>query len=305
MFRRVMLPLIFAIVLAAPTTLRAEDHFFDSNGVKIHYIVEGKGEPVVLIHGFSADIDKNWRTGFSIGPESAQPMIVEALSKKYQVIAIDNRGHGQSDKPRDPKDYGVEMVEDVIRLLDHLKIKQAHVVGYSMGAIITAKLLVMHPDRLLTATLGGSGGIREGAPTVFFDQLASSLEQGKGMGMLIEALTPAGRPKPSAERIAAINAALAQSNDPKALAAVVRSFKDLGVAPAKLEINQVPTLALIGDLDPLKTGVDALKGHMGNLKIVVIEGADHMTAVTSPVFIKSLSEFLAQNSSAGKLKKAG
>jgi pimeloyl-ACP methyl ester carboxylesterase len=275
--------------------------------VKIHYIVEGKGEPVVLIHGFSADIDKNWRIGFSIGPENNrhEPRIVEALSKNYQVIALDNRGHGKSDKPHDPKRYGKEMAEDVVRLLDHLKIKQAHVVGYSMGAIITAKLLVTHPDRLLSATLGGHSGIREGGPTQFYDELASSLEQGKGMGILITALTPAGRPKPSAEQIEAINAVLTKTNDQQALAAVVRGFPELAIAPEKLEKNQVPTLALIGDLDPLKSGVDALKGHMANLKTVVISGADHMTAVPSPDFIKSLSDFLAQHSSTGKLKKAG
>src|SRR2546423_10416220 len=130
MIRRIYLPVLSCFLLAAPSSLRAEDHFFDSNGVKIHYIVEGKGEPVVLIHGFTADIDKNWRTGFAIGPDNQRrgPMIIEALSRNYRVIALDNRGHGKSDKPHDVKQYGNEMVEDVVRLLDHLKIGKAHVV---------------------------------------------------------------------------------------------------------------------------------------------------------------------------------
>jgi pimeloyl-ACP methyl ester carboxylesterase len=173
-----------------------------------------------------------------------------------------------------------------------------------MGGIITAKLLTTHPERLLSATLGGHGGLREGENSEFFEALASSLEQGKGMGPLIAALTPAGRPKPSAEQIAAINAALGKTNDQKALAAVIRSFKDLAIVPDKLESNQVPTLALIGELDPLKKGVDALQGHMPNLTTVVIEGADHMNAVTNPVFIKSLTEFLDRQSSKGKSRKA-
>src|SRR5262249_14110598 len=101
------------------------------------------------------------------------------------------------------------------------------------------------------------------------------------------------------------NAVLAKTNDQKALAAVVRGFRGLAIPPERLEKNQVPTLALIGELDPLKKGVDALQGHMANLKTVVINGADHMTAVASPDFIKSLSDFLAQHSSTGKLKKAG
>src|ERR1051325_9135021 len=109
--------LIFTIAYA-----HAEDHFFDSNSVKIRYVVEGKGEPVVLIHGFTASIEANWGTA------------IKPLSESYQVIALDCRGHGKSDKPTDPKMYGREMGEDVIRLMDHLHIAKAHVVGYSMGA---------------------------------------------------------------------------------------------------------------------------------------------------------------------------
>jgi pimeloyl-ACP methyl ester carboxylesterase len=304
MLRRTPFVLAF-LLLAAPLALRAEDQFFDSNGVKIHYVIEGQGEPVVLIHGFTADLDKNWRTGFVPGNPNGGPRIIEALAKKYQVIAIDNRGHGKSDKPHDPKQYGIEMVEDVVRLLDHLQIKRAHVVGYSMGGIIAAKLLTTHPDRLLSATLGGHGGLHEGEDAAFFDELASSLEQGKGMGPLIARLTPPGKPQPSAEQMAMANAMLKKTNDEKALAAVVRGFRELMIVPDKLDSNQVPTLALIGEIDPLKRGVDALRGHMANLKIVVIKGADHMTAISNPAFIKSLSEFLAEHSSGQKLRKAG
>ncbi len=303
---RAFFPVVLCLLAGNSSSLRAEDQFFDSNGVKIHYIVEGRGKPVVLIHGFTADIDKNWRTGFAVGPENGRhgPMIVEALSKHNRVVALDCRGHGKSDKPHDPKQYGTEMAEDVVRLLDHLKIKKAHVVGYSMGAIITAKLLTTHPDRLLSATLGGHSGIRDDSRNQFYDELATSLEQGKGFGPLIEVLTPAGRPKPSAEQIEAINAGLMKSNDPKALAAVVRGFPGLIIATDKLKSNEVPTLALIGELDPLKKGVDALQEGMANLKVVVIPGADHMTAVSNPEFIKSLTEFLARHKANGELKKA-
>jgi pimeloyl-ACP methyl ester carboxylesterase len=269
---------------------RAENHFFDSNGVKIHYTVEGQGEPVLLIHGFTANIQTQW----------ALPGIIKALSSDYQVIAIDNRGHGKSDKPHDPKKYGQEMVEDAVRLLDHLKIKKAHVVGYSMGAMITSKLLTTHPDRILSATLGGSGGLREGRDLTFFNQLAESLEQGRGMGTLIEALTPPGRPKPTAEQLEAINTMLTLMNDTKALAAVARGFKELAVAEGKLKANRVPTLALIGGDDPLKAGVDALRGVMANLEVVVIENTDHLTAFSSPEFVKGLRGFLAKHSAAGK-----
>ncbi len=305
MKRRVwFLGVLFALAFGS-SSFGAEEKFFDSNGVKIHYIVEGEGEPVVLIHGFTADIDKNWRTGFF--PGAPGPMIIPALAKNYQVIALDNRGHGKSDKPHDPKQYGKEMAEDVVRLLDHLKIKKAHVIGYSMGGMITAKLLETHPDRLLSATLGGHGGIREDddSRSQFYDELATSLEQGKGFGPLLAALTPAGRPKPTPEQIEAINAGLMKANDVQALAAAVRGFPGLAFDPKKLKTNDVPTLAVIGELDPLKKGVDMLQKDMTDLKVVVIPGADHMTAVSNPMFIKSLTEFLARHRASGELKKAG
>src|SRR4051812_46125336 len=209
MLRR--LALAIACCLALRSGLRAEDRFFDSGGVKIRYVIEGQGEPVLLIHGFTANIEAQW----------ALPGILKALAKDYRVIALDNRGHGKSDKPHDPKQYGREMVEDQVRLLDHLKIEKAHVVGYSMGAMIAAKLVTTHPERVRSVTLGGSGGLREGVDFSFFDKMADALDNGKGLGTLIEALTPAGRPKPTEEQTKAINQMLLTANDAKALAAVV------------------------------------------------------------------------------------
>ena len=274
------------------TLAQAEERFFDSNGVKIHYAVEGKGEPVLLIHGYTANIQTQW----------GLPGIIKELSRDYRVIALDNRGHGKSDKPHDAKKYGKEMAEDAVRLLDHLKIKQAHIVGYSMGAMITSKLLATHPERFLTATLGGSGGLREGRDLTFFDQLAESLEQGRGMGLLIEGLTPPGRPKPTKEQIEAINTMLTLMNDTKALAAVARGFGELAVAEEKLKGNRVPTLALIGSDDPLKRGVDEIATLMKNLEVVVIDDTDHLTAFSSPDFVKGLRGFLAKHSVAIRKK---
>jgi pimeloyl-ACP methyl ester carboxylesterase len=277
---------VVCCVLAVPGVGRAaEESFFDSNGVKIHYLVEGQGEPVLLIHGFTTNVQGQW----------AAPGILTALAKDYRVIALDNRGHGKSDKPHDPKRYGTEMVEDAVRLLDHLKITRAHVVGYSMGGTIACKLLVTYPDRLLSVTLGGSGGLREGAVPGRYEVLADSLEQGKGFGPLVEALTPAGRPKPTAEQMELINRRLAATNDTKALAAVIRGMKDLAVAEDRLKANRVPALALIGEIDPLKKGVDDLKERLPDLRVVVIAGADHVTAFTRPEFIKELKGFLDEH----------
>jgi pimeloyl-ACP methyl ester carboxylesterase len=272
-------------LLVVPAVGRAKEATFDSKGVKIHYRIEGKGEPVLLIHGFAVNKEFQWDASG----------IIKALAKDYRVIALDLRGHGKSDKPTDPKKYGVEMVEDAVRLLDYLKIKKVHAVGYSMGALITGKLLAEHPDRLLSATLGGGGLIPEGVKLPpFVDKLADSLEKGEGMGPLVEALTPPGRPKPPEAAIRQINRMLVRDNG-KVLAAVVRSWKMLAVAKDQLKANKVPTLALIGAKDPLKQTLDVIKDDLAKLKIVVIDGTDHVTTFTSPKFVVALRKFLDEN----------
>lgn len=262
---------------------------FDSNGVKLNYIVKGEGEPVVLIHGFCANHLLNWAP------------VIEDLSKDHKVIAYDNRGHGQSGKPHDPSAYGMEMVEDVVRLMDHLGIEKAHIAGYSMGGFITSKLLSTHPDRMLSATLGGAGWTRPGDVLAgnFMDELAASLERGDGITPLILRLNPAGKPAPTPERLNAMNQMIKLTNDTKALAAVIRGMKGFQVTESDWLANKVPTLALIGEIDPLKDGVDALDElDPPNLKIVSIEGADHMNAFLRPEFLAALREFITVNSPA-------
>jgi pimeloyl-ACP methyl ester carboxylesterase len=277
---------IFLALLSPSFTAGAEDQYFDSNGVKIRYTVEGKGEPVLLIHGFTANIEIQWGI----------PGILPVLAKNYQVIAFDNRGHGKSGKPHDVKKYGMEMVEDAVRLLDHLKIEKAHVVGYSMGAMLTSKLMVTHPQRLLSATLGGAGALRDGVKVPLFDALADSLEQGKGVGPLIEALAPPGAPKPSAELIKLMNTFVTLTNDTKALAAVVRSWKYLGVSGEKLKANRIPVLGIAGSKDPLKKNLEEMRGQLSCLEsIILIPDADHINAPAEPEFLRSLQRFLAKH----------
>lgn len=283
---------LFCGLLLLPGAGRAEESSFDSNGVKIHYYVEGEGEPVLLIHGFAANAQIQWGV----------PGIIKGLAKDHRVIALDVRGHGKSDKPTEVKQYGTEMVEDAVRLLDHLKIKKAHVVGYSMGAVITGKLLASHPDRLLSATLGGAGAIPEGVKLPpFIDKLAESLEQGKGIGPLLVALTPPGKRRPSEVELQALNRLIVGDRG-KVLAAVVRSWKTLAVPKEQLKANKIPVLALIGEMDPLKESVDILKDLLSNMKIEVIDGTDHMTAFASPKFLRSLRRFLEKHHQKEKVK---
>src|SRR5262245_60936844 len=120
------------------------NYFTTSDGVKIHYMVKGKGTPVILIHGYTGSAEGNWfRNG-----------IADALAKSHRVIALDCRNHGRSDKPQP---NGPGRAEDVIELMDHLKIPNAHFHGYSMGGAIVGRLMALIPDRFITAGFGGSG----------------------------------------------------------------------------------------------------------------------------------------------------
>src|SRR5262245_27902523 len=99
------------------------DAFLDSRGVRIRYVERGEGDAIVLLHGYADDIEIAWiETG-----------IFEDLSEDHRVVAFDLRGHGKSGKPHEPEKYGREMARDAVRLMDHLRIDRAHVVGHSVG----------------------------------------------------------------------------------------------------------------------------------------------------------------------------
>src|SRR5581483_7741507 len=99
---------------------------FRHDKVELAYLDEGAGDPVVLVHGFASNKEVNWvQTGW----------MTTLTRAGRRAIALDNRGHGQSTKLYDPEEYRVgKMAEDVRALLDHLRLNQADVMGYSMGA---------------------------------------------------------------------------------------------------------------------------------------------------------------------------
>ncbi len=281
-----LLSLGFLLAFAPFAVAQEKGQFFDSDGVKIHFVEKGEGEPVVLIHGFAASYQLNW----------GMPGILDMLAKDYHVIALDNRGHGKSGKPHEVDKYGLNMVGDIVRLMDHLKIEKAHIVGYSMGGFITTKLITTHPERVASAVIGAAGWHENAEERLaLLDEIGDSLEAGTGIAPLMKALTPAGQPMPSEKELKTTNTMLMLLNDPKALAAAIRGMRNLNVTRAELEQNEVPALSVIGAIDPLKEGVDEMSNVMDNLKVVVIDGADHMTAVDNPQLIGSIQTHLKEH----------
>ena len=287
---------IFVAFLLAGAWGHAET--FDSNGTEIRYSVSGSGQPVVLLHGFIGSSEE-WTSPPPFLPPSQQrnfETIAESLSKDFKVVVLDCRGHGKSGKPTDQDQYGLEMVEDIVRLLDHLKIEQAHVVGYSMGASLSAKLLTAHPDRVKSVVLGGGGALHAGSEQLaFMLSIGQSLESGNGVAPLIVALTPPGQPMPTPEQIAQNNKMFLANQDENALAKVALGHEQWTVSEAKLRSNKVPALLIVGGNDPLKTSSEATKKLLTNSRLVVLEGHDHISTEMSPDFLNSVRQFLKEN----------
>jgi pimeloyl-ACP methyl ester carboxylesterase len=284
---------LVALHLFALDRVSAQDQFFDSNGVRIRYVEQGSGPPVVLLHGFSGNLDSAWvETG-----------VLPTLVTDYRVIAFDSRGNGKSDKPHDPKSYGLQMGQDVVRLLDHLHIARAHIVGHSLGAIITAKLLTTNPDRFLTATLSGAAGRQRWTPenAAAAEAEAVEFEQGVPFRSVILRTAPTDRPKPTEEQIQAESQRRLGRNDRFAMAAMVRSRGEQTVSAAEMAAVRVPTLGIIGSADANLAAMQQFASVLPTLKVVVIEGATHggsLGVTRRPEFVEHFRAFTAAHKEA-------
>jgi pimeloyl-ACP methyl ester carboxylesterase len=246
---------------------------FDSDGVDIAFLDTGRGSgkpPVLLIHGFASNVETNWfNTGW-----------VDFLVKAgYRVVAFDNRGHGESQKLYALTDYGAPlMAEDGRRLLDHLSIARAHVIGYSMGARIAAFLALTHPDRVARLVFGGLGFsmVRGMAGT---GPIARALEAPS-----IEAVT-----NPTARTFRAF--AEQTKSDLKALAACIRSSR----APITAEMVatiQSPVLVAVGETDVIGGSAGELAKLIPGAEAYTIPGRDHNRAVGDRSFKVEVLRFL-------------
>jgi pimeloyl-ACP methyl ester carboxylesterase len=259
----------FGVMLLTVGALQAShprEGFFDSSGVSIRFVEQGQGPAVVLLHGYTGTGDRHWiNTG-----------VFGDLVRDYRVIAMDARGHGMSGKPREASAYGAEMSRDVVRLLDHLGIGHAHVVGFSMGAFVAAHLMVTQPDRLISVTLVAHHPI--GAWTSADEQEAEAsardLESETPFRALITAIAPPDT-RPSEEEIRRLSAVMTAANDPKALAAYHRGLRTLAVTDADLRAVRVPVLAVIGSEDPTTPRMRELGHALPHLSLNVVEGATH------------------------------
>ena len=218
---------------------------FNSAGVEIAYHDEGEGAPVLLIHGFASNWRVNWQaTGW-----------VKTLTEAgYRVIAVDNRGHGESEKLYDPAQYSATMMaEDAGRLLDHLGIARAAVMGYSMGARITAFLTMLRPEKVLRAVFAGlAERMVLGVPGA--EAIAD--------GLMAETSRDVKDPGARSFRIFAEQT----KSDLKALSACMRSSR-VKIKPEALARIRCPVLVVAGEVDdvagPVQPLVELIPGATG------------------------------------------
>ena len=246
-------------------------HKFNSNGVEIAYETAGEGPPVLLIHGFASTGRVNWwDTGW-----------VKTLTKAgHGVITFDHRGHGHSEKLYDPALYpATEMAEDARRLLDHLGIVQAMVMGYSMGARVSAFLALHHPERVTRAVFAG---------------LASRMITGVGGGEAIaqglEASDKADVTDPDARAFRKF--AEQTHSDLKALAACIRSSREkIGVED--LAGIGLSVLVVAGDKDDVAGDVETLVKAIPGARGLSLPGRNHMNAVGDRAYKDAVVAFFA------------
>jgi pimeloyl-ACP methyl ester carboxylesterase len=245
---------------------------FSSDGVDIAFLDEGEGEPILLIHGFASTAIVNWRsTGW-----------IDLLKKDgRRVIALDNRGHGESQKLRDPAAYSPTlMAGDAANLLEHLGIARADVMGYSMGARNTFFLAVNHPAKVRSAILGGLG---------------MGLINGIGGEMAIAAALEAPDIDSVSDGQGRMFRKFAEQtkSDLGALAACIRVSR-APVAAERLHEIRAPVLVAVGSKDTVAGSGQELARLIKGAEFLEIPGRDHMLATGDKAFKNGVLDFLAR-----------
>jgi pimeloyl-ACP methyl ester carboxylesterase len=245
------------------------ERFASFDGTEIAYTVGGSGSDVLLLHGFAADHRVNW----------VVPGVVDALvAGGHRVIAYDARGHGASGKPHDPDAYAHDaMPRDAAALLDHLDISAVDVVGYSMGAMVSSRLVPDEP-RTRSLVLGGVGAnIAGGMPRDRRAAIADALE------------APDAASVPNAAARGFRLFAEGTGADLLALAAMQRAPRVHG--KPDLDAIKVPALVVVGDDDVLAGDPAELAALLPNARSRVVTG-DHLGAVSDPAFREAIVAFL-------------
>jgi pimeloyl-ACP methyl ester carboxylesterase len=239
------------------------------DGIRIAYETVGTGDPVVLVHGFAASRVQNWK----------DPGWYDTLvGAGFRVIAMDCRGHGESDKPHDPSFYDhTIMAEDVVAVIEAAGAGNAFLMGYSMGGFLSMHVLMDHPELLRKVVLGGVG--------------ATYLERAFARDAIAAALLEPDKTKIADPVQRSFREFAEQSGkDIQALAACMRGNRRPFTA-AELSQSQRPVLVVCGENDVLTGSPEPLAAAFADGRAVTVAKRDHMTTVGDKVYKQAVLEF--------------
>jgi pimeloyl-ACP methyl ester carboxylesterase len=242
--------------------------YADNQGVKIHYQVEGDGAPLVLLHGLS-ETHEIWRLS----------SYVESLKKEYGLILVDARGHGDSDKPHDPKAYTMKlMASDIAAVLKDLKVNKAHFMGYSMGGWIGFGIAKYCPQHFHSIIIGGMHPYARMDQswvknlTVYQSAFSSdSVDTTKKLALVEEWLGPTAAKMPKCKEYAQ---RVLAANDWQALIALASKDWGHGFGDA-LPAMTMPVLLFAGEKDSFYPGVRECAKYIPNATFISFPGIDH------------------------------
>jgi pimeloyl-ACP methyl ester carboxylesterase len=243
-----------------------------NGNTNIYYEVEGEGPPLILHHGFALSLE-DWREfGY-----------IDSLKNNYQLILMDARGHGNSDKPHDPQAYSIEnRANDVIAVLDHIKVDMAHFFGYSYGGRLAFELALNNPKRMKSFIVAGIGA--RGQNPEFLQNRIKSLKEGP------EALVK------SFEQFGEISDKMRErllQNDCEALIAILKT--PWPYRGDDLQYMKEPFLLLGGEFDPGFTTIEDASEQLPDSTFIPLPGLNHMqTTIQIDKVLPHIKDFLSR-----------
>jgi pimeloyl-ACP methyl ester carboxylesterase len=247
------------------------------DGVRIAYDIVGEGRSVMLVHGFAASRLQNWKN----------PGWYDTLTEAgYRVVAMDCRGHGDSDKPHEVAAYDhAMMAEDIAAVIEAADAAPCFLMGYSLGGYLSMHVLMDHPDLIRKVSLGGVGASYFGKGFGPRDAIAEALVADDK-----EALED-----PIQKRFR--DFAEQPGKDREALAACIRANRHLFTAP-ELQQSKRPVLVVCGEHDDISGPPEPLAEAFADGRAVVIPNRDHMTSVGDKLHKQAVLEFFHRRTNA-------
>ena len=251
---------------------------FNSGGLALAYYdiqpAGGAAGTVLMVHGFATSRAENWRR---LGWYGAFER------KNYRLVALDLRGHGESEKPHDPAAYGRDaLVGDIAGLMEHLALGRVDLMGYSMGARLSLQTALAHPDRIANLVVGGVGGrMLQPPPT-----------PSPGAMTMAEAMRAENPDTITEKTLKGFRLFADQQGEDRLALAAFSQGRGEAFDAGDLAAIAAPTLVVAGSRDEMAGDPQALADAIPGAKSVTLPACDHFSAIPHALFKAAVFDFL-------------